>query len=146
MVAWETMDAEPSQPPVMRDFAEIWQAADKVVYSRTLEDVVERPDAARARVRPRGGAPDEAEAARDLASAAPQLAGEALAPGLVDECHLFLVPVVVGGATARCRTASASISSCSTSAASPTASSTCATTSGRSAMSVGSLARTPLGL
>ena len=39
MVAWETMHTLPDQPPVVRDFAEIWQAADKIVYSKTLEAV-----------------------------------------------------------------------------------------------------------
>jgi len=89
---WETMDDE---HPVMRDFAEIWRAAEKVVYSRTLERVstartrIERefdPDAVRA-MKARG----------DLSVGGPELAGQALRAGLVDECHLLLVPVVVGG-------------------------------------------------
>jgi hypothetical protein len=54
MVLWEIGDFA-DQPPFVRDFAEIWRAADKIVYSRTLETVLERKDADRARLRPRGG-------------------------------------------------------------------------------------------
>ena len=52
MAAWETMDERPRRRPSIRDYAEIWQAADKVVYSRTLDAVVDRAHAARARLRP----------------------------------------------------------------------------------------------
>jgi dihydrofolate reductase len=93
MLTWETMD-DPSPP--MRDFAEIWRAADKVVYSRTLETVssartrIERefePDAVRAM---------KAAASADLSIGGPEIAAVALRAGLVDECHLFLTPVVIG--------------------------------------------------
>jgi dihydrofolate reductase len=96
MAVWETMD-DPA--PEMRDFAQLWRAADKVVYSRTLESVssertrLERefaPDAVRALV---------ADAARDVTVGGPTLAGAALAAGLVDEIQLFLNPVGVGGGT-----------------------------------------------
>ena len=95
MVFWETVDTG-SEPQVMRDFAEIWRAADKVVYSRTLSEVssartrLERefePDAVRELV---------ASASRDVAIGGAELAGEALKAGLVDECQVFLAPVVVG--------------------------------------------------
>jgi dihydrofolate reductase len=97
MVGWETDPSLAEQSPVMRDFAAIWQAADKVVYSTTLETVstartrIERdfqPDAVRAM---------KARAERDLSVGGPKLAAHAFGAGLVDECHLFLVPVVVGG-------------------------------------------------
>jgi dihydrofolate reductase len=96
MVAWETL-ALGDQPPHMRDFAEIWRAADKVVYSKTLDAVssartrIERdfdPEAVRAL---------KAAAGRDLAVGGPDLAAHAFAAGLVDECHLFVAPIVVGG-------------------------------------------------
>ncbi len=96
MVAWERM-ADPD--PVMRDFAEIWRAAEKVVYSTTLEQAssartrIERafdPDAVRAL---------KAAAERDVAVGGPELAGQALAAGLVDELHLLVTPVVIGGGT-----------------------------------------------
>jgi dihydrofolate reductase len=96
MSFWETVDTGPEQSPVMRDFAEIWRAADKVVYSRTLDEVssaktrLERefdPDAVRELV---------ASADRDVTIGGPGLAAEAFRAGLVDECQVFLAPVVVG--------------------------------------------------
>ena len=98
MAVWETMSVA-DEPPVMRDYAEIWRAADKVVYSTTLRDVsstrtrIERQfdvDAVRQM---------KSSAERDLSVGGPHLAAHALAGGLVDEVHLFLVPVVVGGGT-----------------------------------------------
>jgi dihydrofolate reductase len=98
MVYWET--AEPSgaeQPAVIRDYAEIWRAADKVVYSRSLEGVSSQ----RTRIEPDFD-PDavrrlKASADRDIAVGGPQLAAQAITAGLVDELHLLLVPVIVGG-------------------------------------------------
>jgi dihydrofolate reductase len=95
MVFWETVDTGP-EPPVMRDFAAIWRAVDKIVYSRTLDEVssaktrIERefdPEAVRELV---------ASADRDVTVGGAELAGEALRAGLVDECQLFFAPVVVG--------------------------------------------------
>jgi dihydrofolate reductase len=96
MAAWETMPLA-GQPPAMRDFAEIWRAADKIVYSRTLEAA----STARTRI-DREFDPDavrqlKATAGRDLTIGGPELAGQALGAGLVDELQLFFVPVVVGG-------------------------------------------------
>jgi len=94
---WETAQAVTDQPPVMRDFAEIWQAADKIVYSRTLESVSN----ARTRIErdfdPEAVRRMKAQAERDLSVGGPELAAQALGAGLVDECHLFVAPVVVGG-------------------------------------------------
>jgi dihydrofolate reductase len=94
MRAWETMD-EPE--PVMRDYAQIWRAAEKVVYSRTLEEV----SSARTRIErgfdPAGVRELKAAAERDLSVGGPELAGQAIAAGLVDECQLFLTPALVGG-------------------------------------------------
>jgi dihydrofolate reductase len=96
MAAWESI-ALADQPPFMRDFAEMWRAADKVVYSRTLETV----STARTRIErdfdPEAVRQIKASAARDLAVAGPELAAQAFKAGLVDECHLFLAPIVVGG-------------------------------------------------
>ena len=99
MAGWDTAHALSDGKPVTRDFAEIWQAADKVVYSRRLEAVA----TARTRLE-RDFDPDavrqlKAKAARDLTVGGPELAAEALAAGLVDELHLFVTPVVVGGGT-----------------------------------------------
>jgi dihydrofolate reductase len=96
MVLWETVDVA-DQPAHVRDFAEIWRAADKVVYSKTLEAV----SSARTRIErefdPAVVRQLKATAARDLTVGGPELAGQALAAGLVDELHLFVAPVVVGG-------------------------------------------------
>jgi dihydrofolate reductase len=96
MAVWETMAAEPGLEPVMVDFAAIWQAADKVVYSRTLESV----SSARTRLEPEFD-PEavrqlKATAARDIAIAGAELAAQALAAGLVDELQLLIVPAIVG--------------------------------------------------
>jgi dihydrofolate reductase len=94
MVPWETMADE---QPVMRDYARIWQAADKVVYSRTLESV----SSARTRIErefdPEAVQQLKAAAERDLTIGGAQLAGVALRAGVVDEIQLFLNPVAVGG-------------------------------------------------
>jgi len=94
LVAWETMD-DPA--PEMRDYAELWRAAEKIVYSRTLDDVT----TSRTRLA-REFDPDEVRAlketaATDIAIGGAELAGEALRAGLVDELRLLLSPVVVGG-------------------------------------------------
>ena len=95
---WETAPTE-GEPAVFRDYAEIWRGADKVVYSTTLDSV----DTARTRIErsfdPAAVARLKAESVRDLSIGGPGLAAHALAAGLVDECHLLLVPVSVGGGT-----------------------------------------------
>ncbi len=97
MVGWETDPTLADQSPPMRDFAEIWQAADKLVYSRTLQAV----STARTRIErdfdPEAVRQTKALAGRDLIVAGPELAARAFEAGLVDELHLFVAPVVVGG-------------------------------------------------
>jgi dihydrofolate reductase len=97
MLAWETMPTLPDQPAVTRDFSQIWRAADKIVYSRTLQSVA----SARTRIAqafdPEAIRQMKALAERDLAVGGPELAAQALAARLVDECHLFLTPIIVGG-------------------------------------------------
>jgi dihydrofolate reductase len=97
MVFWETAHTHADQSPVTKDFTQIWQAADKIVFSKTLESVsssktrLERdfdPEAVRAL---------KASEARDISVGGPELAGVAIRAGLVDECHLFLTPNLVGG-------------------------------------------------
>jgi dihydrofolate reductase len=97
MVGWETDHTLAEQSPVMRDFAQIWQAAEKIVYSRTLEAV----STARTRIE-RDFEPDavrqmKASAQRDMIVGGADLAAHAFRARLVDECHLFVVPIVVGG-------------------------------------------------
>jgi len=96
LVAWETLDTA-DEPDVIGDFAGIWRASDKVVYSTSLEHA----SSARTRVE-RAFDPDvvrrmKASAARDLSIGGPNLAGQAIAAGLVDELHLLFSPIVVGG-------------------------------------------------
>jgi dihydrofolate reductase len=94
MVAWETLDED---EPVMRDYAEVWRAADKVVYSRTLD----APASERTRIErefdPERVRRMKASADRDISIGGPELAAQAIAAGVVDEIHLFLSPVIVGG-------------------------------------------------
>jgi dihydrofolate reductase len=95
--AWESADTFADQSRYLQDYAEIWQAADKVVYSRTLEAV----SSARTRIE-RNFDPDavrqlKASADRDLSVGGPDLAAQAIKAGLVDELHLLISPVVVGG-------------------------------------------------
>jgi dihydrofolate reductase len=96
MVFWETVSTGADQPTAIRDFADIWRAAEKVVYSRTLQTVssartrIERDfdiDAIR-RLKQTSGP--------DITIGGAELAGQAIRAGLVDECHLFLTPILVG--------------------------------------------------
>jgi dihydrofolate reductase len=93
---WQTADTDTE---VTRDYASIWRAADKVVFSRTLDPV----DTARTRVERRFD-PDavrrlKAAADRDLSVGGPGLAAAVIRAGLVDEWHQFVTPIVVGGGT-----------------------------------------------
>jgi dihydrofolate reductase len=97
MVYWETAQEEPDQPPHILQYARDWQAADKVVYSRSLESVA----SARTRIE-RTFDPDavrrlKADVGHDLTVDGPNLAAQAIAAGLVDEYHLFVTTSVVGG-------------------------------------------------
>jgi dihydrofolate reductase len=97
MVGWEIDPTLADRSPVMRDFAEIWQAAHKIVYSKTLEAI----STARTRIErdfdPEAVRQLKALAGRDLIVGGPELAAQAFEAGLVDECHLFIAPMVVGG-------------------------------------------------
>jgi dihydrofolate reductase len=100
MAAWEHADGPGFAGPQAQDFAALWQAAEKVVYSTTLAGV----STARTRLErtfdPAAVERMKASAARDITVGGPGLAAHALAAGLVDECNLFISPVVVGGGTA----------------------------------------------
>lgn len=98
MAVWDTLALE-GQPPPIRDFADIWRAADKVVYSRTLEVVSTARTRLEREFDPEAVRRMKAAADRDLAVGGPGLAGEAIGAGLVDECHLFIAPIAVGAGT-----------------------------------------------
>jgi dihydrofolate reductase len=96
MLFWESPPDLAAQPPFVQDFAAIWQSADKIVYSRTLQNVA----SARTRIE-RAFDPEavrrlKASAGSDLAVGGAELAAQAIEAGLVDMYDLFLVPVVVG--------------------------------------------------
>ena len=97
LVAWERPETFADQSPVILDFARIWQSADKIVYSRTLGAVA----SARTRIErafdPQAVQRMKSAAARDLTVGGPDLAAQAINAGLVDELHLFIAPITVGG-------------------------------------------------
>jgi dihydrofolate reductase len=97
MVGWETDPTLADQPPFMHDFAQIWQAAEKIVYSKTLQTV----SSARTRIErdfdPEAIRQMKARLGSDVIVGGPNLAAQAMKAGLVDEWHLFVVPIVVGG-------------------------------------------------
>ena len=96
LVVWETLDLA-EQPTVIRDFAEMWRAADKIVYSKTLETVSSSRTRLERDFDPEAVRQLKAAADRDLAVGGPELAAHAFRAGLVDELHLFVAPIVVGG-------------------------------------------------
>jgi dihydrofolate reductase len=97
MVAWETAHTLPDQPPFMEDFAQIWQAADKIVYSTTLETLSSAETRIERDFDPEAVRQIKARAERDILVGGPDLAAQAIKAGLVDEWHLFVAPLVVGG-------------------------------------------------
>jgi dihydrofolate reductase len=85
------------QPPSSQDFAEIWRAADKIVYSTTLGSVSSARTRLEREFDPEAVRQMKARAGRDITVGGPDLAAHAIRAGLVDECHMFVTPVVVGG-------------------------------------------------
>ena len=100
LIPWEDPAIAAGQPPCIKDFHEIWIAAAKVVFSRTLESV----STARTRVEREFDTSAvlamKENSEGDLGIGGPELAAHAFGAGLVDECHVFTVPVSVGGGTA----------------------------------------------
>jgi dihydrofolate reductase len=97
MAVWETDAALAAQSDLMSDFANVWQAADKVVYSTTLAAVATANTRLEHRFDPKAVRALKAAAGRDLIVGGPNLAAQAFRAGLLDECHLFIWPVVLGG-------------------------------------------------
>jgi dihydrofolate reductase len=97
MVYWETVQALADEPPCVRDFTELWQAADKIVYSKSLETVSSAKTRIERKFDPRVIQEMKSSQERDITVGGPNLAAEAFKAGLVDECQLFLTPIVVGG-------------------------------------------------
>jgi dihydrofolate reductase len=99
MAFWETAHTLPDQPHFIQDYARIWQAADKIVYSTTLDSVSTAKTRLERDFDPGAVREMKARAAHDTSVGGPHLAAQAIQAGLVDEIHLFITPVVVGGGT-----------------------------------------------
>ena len=96
MAVWETDPTLAAQSELMADFANVWQAADKIVYSTTLHAVSTANTRLERRFDPDSVRELKASAASDLTVGGPTLAAHAFNAGLVDECQLFIYPVLVG--------------------------------------------------
>ncbi len=97
MMVWETDPNLAGQSPLMRDFAQVWQAADKIVYSRTLEAVSTRKTQIQRNFDPEAIRRLKESVEQDIHIGGAELAAHAFRSGLIDECHLFLLPIIVGG-------------------------------------------------
>jgi dihydrofolate reductase len=97
MVVWETPESLGDPSPATQDYAEIWQAADKIVYSSTLESASSAKTRIERDFDPEAVRQMKATADRDITVGGPDLAAQAIRAGLVDEIHLFLTPILVGG-------------------------------------------------
>ncbi len=96
MTVWQTPDVIPGRGPAMLDFARIWQAADKVVYSRSLQDVSTPKTRLEREFEPQAVRDLKAQLPHDISVAGPNLAAQAIRAGLVDEFHLLVVPAMLG--------------------------------------------------
>lgn len=97
MKIWETPDVIPGLTPDMMDFARIWQAADKIVYSKSLETVSTLKTRLEREFEPQAVRDLKTQLPHDISVEGPNLAAQAIRAGLVDEYHLLVVPVVLGG-------------------------------------------------
>jgi dihydrofolate reductase len=97
MLYWDTAHTVPGQPSLVREFASIWQAADKIVFSKTLEAVSSAKTRLERNFDPGTVRRLKSATKHDMTVGGADLAGQAIKAGLVDELQLFLVPVIVGG-------------------------------------------------
>src|SRR5512147_2016645 len=97
MMVWETDPNLAAESPLRRDFAEIWQVANKIVYSKTLETVSTRKTQLERSFDPEAIRQLKQTVEQDILIGGPELAAHAFRSGLIDECHLFLIPIIVGG-------------------------------------------------
>ncbi len=96
MAVWETEPALAAQSELMADFAHVWQAADKIVYSTTLDAVSTGRSRLERNFDPAAVRKMKATTSRDLMVGGANIAAHAFSAGLIDECHLFIGPCVVG--------------------------------------------------
>lgn len=97
LMVWETDPNLAADSPLTRDFAEIWQAADKIVYSKTLEAASTRKTQIERSFDPQMIRQLKETATQDILIGGPELAAHAFRSGLIDEYHLFIAPIIVGG-------------------------------------------------
>ncbi len=97
MIVWETDPNLAADSPITQDFAEIWQAADKIVYSKTLKTASTRRTQVMRDFDPAAIRQLKQTSKEDILIGGPELAAQAFRAGLIDECHLFLTPIIVGG-------------------------------------------------
>lgn len=97
LTVWETDPSLAAESPLLRDFAQIWQAADKIVYSKTLQAPSTRKTQIERDFNPEVVRQLKAAVEQDILIGGPELAAHAFRAGLIDECHLFLTPIIVGG-------------------------------------------------
>jgi dihydrofolate reductase len=97
LMVWETDPNLAADSPITRDFAEIWQAADKIVYSKTLQATSTRKTQLERNFNPEAIRQLKETVEQDILIGGAELAAHAFRAGLIDECHLFLTPIIVGG-------------------------------------------------
>lgn len=97
MMVWETDPTLAAESPLRRDFAEIWQAANKIVYSRTLASVPTRKTQLERNLDLEAIRQLKEVVEQDILIGGAELAAHAFRSGLIDECHLFVAPIIVGG-------------------------------------------------
>ena len=97
MLVWETDPNLAADSSLTQDFAEIWQAADKIVYSKTLASASTRKTQIERNFNPEAIRQLKKTVQHDISIGGPELAAHAFRSGLIDECHLFLTPIMVGG-------------------------------------------------
>jgi len=97
MMVWETDPNLAADSPLTQDFAEIWQAANKIVYSKTLAAASTRNTQIERNFNPEAIQQLKKTAQDDILIGGPELAAHAFRTGLIDGCHLFLTPIIVGG-------------------------------------------------
>lgn len=97
MLVWETDPTLAADSPITHDYAEIWQAADKIVYSRTLGTVPTRKTRIERTFDPETIRGLKETGEKDISIGGSELAAHAFRAGLIDECQLFVAPIIVGG-------------------------------------------------
>lgn len=97
MMVWETDPRLAAESPLWRDFAETWQAANKIVFSKTLESVSTGKTQLERSFNAEAIQQLKKSVGKDILIGGAELAAQAFRSGLIDEYHLFLIPIILGG-------------------------------------------------